>query len=110
MRHWNTFVVLAAAAAMTTVVFDNVITAMCLSLLGEAVHETNPFSALLMSHWGTNWTMYANAIWALAVIMWFSETAIQKHSRVCLSILIALALIRGYAAVHNYGLLKGALS
>ena len=107
MRHWNTYVVLAAAMAMTAVVFDNVTTAMCLSLLGEEVHETNPFSALLMSHWGTNVTMYANAFWALVVVIYFSDQAIEKHSKVCLLILLTLALVRGYAAVNNYGILKG---
>ncbi|KKL58574.1 hypothetical protein LCGC14_2224020 [marine sediment metagenome] len=110
MRHWNTFVVLAAAAAMTAVVSDNATTAMCFSLLGENVHETNPFSALLISHWGTNLTMYANALWALVVVIYFSNRAIEKNSKVCLLILITLALVRGYAAVNNYGILKGVFS
>ncbi len=110
MRHWNTYVVLAAAMAMTAVVFDNVTTAMCLSLLSEDVHETNPFSALLMEHWGANLTMYANACWALVVVAYFSKRAIEKDSKVCLLILIALTLIRGYAAMNNYSILKGVFS
>jgi hypothetical protein len=110
MRHWNTIVVLAAAVAMTTVVADNALTAMCFSLLGEDVHETNPFSRVLMGHWGTNLTMYANGFWALVVIIYFSDRAIVWNSKVCLLILLTLALIRGYAAVNNYGILKGAFS
>ncbi len=110
MRHWNTLVVLAAAAAMTAVVADNATTAMCLSLLGEDVHETNPFSNLLMGHWGANLTMIANAIWAGVIVVYFCDRAIEKNSKVCLLILLTLALIRGYAAVSNYGLLKGAFS
>ena len=50
--HRTTLIVLAAAAAMTAVVADNATTAMCLSLLGDGVRETNPFSNLLIGHWG----------------------------------------------------------
>ncbi len=110
MRHWNTYVVLAAAAAMTAVVCDNTLTAMCLSLLGEDVHETNPFSNFLIGHWGTNLTMLANATWALVVIVYFCDRAIVWESKLCLSVLLTLALIRGSAAVNNFIILKGAFS
>lgn len=110
MRHWNTFVVLAAASAMTAVVCDNATTAMCLSLLGEDVHETNPFSNFLIGHWGTNLTMLANALWSVVVIVWFCQRGVERRSRVALPILLTLALIRGAAAVNNFLILKGAFS
>lgn len=110
MRHWTTMVVLVAAAAITAVCADNALTAMCLSLMGEAVYETNPFSNLLMGHWGTNLTMIANAFWSAVVIVWLCQQAVEKSSRFAFTLLLGLALIRGYAAVHNFGLLSGALS
>ncbi len=106
----NTLVVLAAAAAMTAVVADNATTAVCLRLLGDRVAETNPFSNLLMAHWGLYPTMIANAAWALVVVVYFVDRAIEKKSRLALAILLALALIRGYAAINNYNLLQGAFS
>jgi hypothetical protein len=108
--HRNTLVVLAAAAAMTAVVADNATTAMCLRLLGDRVAETNPFSNLLMAHWGLHLTMLANAAWALVVVVYFCDRAIEKNSRLALAILFSLTLIRGYAAVNNYSLLQGAFS
>jgi uncharacterized membrane protein YwzB len=110
MRHWNTLVVLAAAAAISAVVADNGTTAMCLSLLGEDLEEMNPFSNLLMGHWGIHLTMLANAFWALVIIAYFCDRALAKQSKVSLAILLTLALVRGYAAVNNWGLLEGAFS
>jgi hypothetical protein len=106
--HRQTLVVLAAAAAMTAVVADNATTAMCLSLLGDRVAETNPFSNLLMAHWGLHLTMIANAFWAAVVIVYFCDRAIVKGSKLSLAVLLTLALIRGFAAVNNYRLLEGA--
>ena len=110
MRYWNTLIVLAAAAAMTAVLADNASTAMCLSLLGDRVAETNPFSNHLMVHWGLHLTMIANAFWAAVVIVYFCDRAIAKRSKLSLAILLTLALVRGYAAVNNYSLLQGAFS
>jgi hypothetical protein len=106
--HRTTLVVLAAAAAMTAVVADNASTALCLSLLGDRVQEVNPFSNLLMAHWGIHLTMIANALWAATVIVYFCDRAIEKQSKLALAILLTLALVRGYAAVNNYGLLQSA--
>ncbi len=108
--HRNTLIVLAAAAALSAVIADNAITVFCLSLLGEQVTETNPFSALLMGHWGLQLTMIANALWALVVIIYFCDRAIVKRSTFSLAVLLALALIRGYATVNNYRLLQEAFS
>jgi hypothetical protein len=109
-RHRTTLIVLAAAAALTAVVADNATTALCLSLLGDRVAETNPFSNLLMAHWGLHLTMIANALWAAVVIVYFCDRAIVKDSKLSLAILLTLALIRGYAAVNNYSLLAGSFS
>ena len=108
--HRTTLIVLAAAAAITAVVADNATTAMCLSLLGENVRETNPFSNLLMAHWGIRLTMIANAFWAAVVVVYFCDRAIEKNSKLSLAILITLALVRSFAAVNNYRLLEGAFS
>ena len=110
MRYWNTLVVLAAAAALTAVVADNTFTAICLSLLGDAVYETNHLSAQMMGHWGTNWTMIANALWSLVVIIWFCQLGTEKESKVALIVLLSLAIIRGYAALNNFEILKGAIT
>jgi hypothetical protein len=109
MRHWNTLVVLSAAAALTAVVADNTLTAICLSLLGDTVYETNKLSAHLMNHWGTNWTMTANALWSLVVIIWFCQRGVERESKIALLILLALAGIRGFAAWNNLSILQGAL-
>jgi hypothetical protein len=105
-KHWTTLVVLAAAAAMTAVLADNATTAMCLSLLGDRVAETNPFSNMLMAHWGLHLTMIANAVWAAVVIVYFCDRAIERTSKLSLAVLLTLALIRGFAAVNNYNLLR----
>jgi hypothetical protein len=98
--------VLIAAAAMTAVVADNGTTAMCLRLLGDGVRETNPFSNMLIGHWGVNLTMTANAIWALVVVAYFTDRAIVKGCKFSVIILLTLTVIRGFAAVNNYGILE----
>jgi hypothetical protein len=95
---------------MTAVVADNASTALCLSLLGDRVREVNPFSNLLMAHWGIHLTMIANAFWAGVVIVYFCDLGIEKRTKLSLAILLTLALVRGYAAVNNYRLLEGAFS
>ena len=110
MRYWNTLVVLSAAAALTAVVADNTLTAICLSLLGDVVYETNHLSARMMSDWGTNWTMIANSFWALVVIIWFCQKGTEQKSKLALLVLLSLAFIRGFAALNNLDILKGALS
>jgi len=52
--------------------------------------------------------MIANAFWALVIVVYFCDRALVKNSKVSLAILLTLALIRGYAAVNNWGLLTGA--
>jgi hypothetical protein len=106
----TTLIVLAAAAAMTAAAADNATTAICLSLLGDRVQETNPFTNLLMGYWGLHLTLIANAFWAAVVIVYFCDRAIVKNSKLALAILLTLALVRGYAAVNNYGLLANAFS
>ena len=106
----DTFVSLTAAAAMTAVMADNLLTALCLDLLGELVDELNPLSNLLMGHWGVPLTMVANAFWSLIVIVWLLLEAHQSQSRWPLLLLLSLVLIRGVAAVNNFIILRGALS
>ena len=110
MRHWNTIVVLIAALAMTAVLADNVSAAICLNFLGEIVHEANPLNNWLMQFWGVNLIMGANAFWSFVLIVWLVPHAVERRAKFALGLLVALALIRGAAAVNNFSILKGVLS
>ena len=109
MRRWNTTIVLIAALAMTTVVADNVTTAICLNFLGEAVHELNPLSNFLIGFWGTNLTMVANAFWSGVIIIWLVQWAMEHRAKTAVALLVFLVLIRGGAAINNFSILKGDL-
>ena len=85
MRHWNTMVVLIAAASMTAVLADNVSTAACLHVFsGNPPQEMNLFTAWLISHWGLGLIMAANSTWAGVVIVWMCQRAVERRSRLAL--------------------------
>ncbi len=110
MLRWNILAVIAAAVAMIAVLVDNTLTATCLFLLEDTVYETNPLSAHLMEHWGIQLTMIANAAWSAVVITWFFLQTVERSSRLALLVLVALGLIRGFAALNNWYILEGALN
>ena len=109
MRHWNTLVLAAVCVAICAAVADNATTLVCLTRLGEVVEEMNPLTRLLITRWGIETTLFFNTLCSGTVIIWVGLQGIEYRSKFAVLFLLALILIRGYAAWHNFNILLTAL-
>jgi len=44
------------------------------------------------------------------IIIWFCQKGTEQKSKVALVVLLSLAIIRGFAALNNLEILKGAIT
>jgi hypothetical protein len=102
MRYRKVAVLVISYLAFTAAIMDNATTWFALERLGDAATEMNPLAAYSIEKLGLRTALLANTFWALVVVTWVGLQALNHRSKFALVFLLALALIRGYAAIHNF--------